>query len=100
MGHVVLLCVGRHDNQQHPRTVFVGVVDGWGYVVMKLSLIIASKPVRTSLARLMISGLLFLAVCGGGSSGDGGGTGGTPAGTYTISISGSAGAVVNATKLH
>jgi hypothetical protein len=52
------------------------------------------------LAWLMISGLLFLAACGGGSSGSGGGgTGGTPAGTYTISISGSAGAVANATKV-
>jgi FG-GAP-like repeat/Abnormal spindle-like microcephaly-assoc'd, ASPM-SPD-2-Hydin len=50
------------------------------------------KPVRTSLACLMISGLLFLAACGGGSSG-GGGTR-TPAGTYTFSISGSAGSVV------
>jgi len=59
------------------------------------------KLVRTSLACLMISGLLFLAACGGGSSGGGGGggTGGSPAGTYTISISGSAGAVVNATKV-
>ena len=59
------------------------------------------KLVGTSLACLMISGLLFLAACGGGNSGGGGGggTGGTPAGTYTISISGSAGAVLNATKV-
>jgi hypothetical protein len=51
------------------------------------------KLVGTSLACLMISGLLFLAACGGGNSGVGGGTS-TPAGTYTISISGSAGSVV------
>jgi hypothetical protein len=51
------------------------------------------KPVRTSLACLMISVLLFLAACGGGNSGVGGVTI-TPAGTYTISISGSAGSVV------
>jgi FG-GAP-like repeat/Abnormal spindle-like microcephaly-assoc'd, ASPM-SPD-2-Hydin len=57
------------------------------------------KPVRTSLACLMISGLLFLAACGGGSSGGTGGTGGTPPGTYTISISGSAGPTANATKV-
>jgi hypothetical protein len=58
------------------------------------------KLVGTSLACLMISGLVFLAACGGGGSGGvgTGGTGGTPAGTYT-SISGSAGAVVNATKV-
>jgi hypothetical protein len=56
------------------------------------------KPVGTSLACLMISGLLFLAACGGGSSG-GGGAGGTPAGTYTISISGSAGSMVKTTKI-
>jgi hypothetical protein len=42
---------------------------------------------------LMISGLLFLAACGGGNSGVGGVTS-TPTGTYTISISGSAGSVV------
>ena len=42
---------------------------------------------------LMISGLLFLAACGGGNSGVGGVTS-TPTGTYKISISGSAGSVV------
>jgi hypothetical protein len=59
------------------------------------------KPVGTSLACLMISGLLFLAACGGGGSGGvgGGGAGGTPAGTYTISISGSAGSMVKTTKI-
>jgi hypothetical protein len=55
-----------------------------------------------SLLCLMISGLLFLAACGGGNGGggnSGGGIGGTPAGTYTISISGSADSMVNATKV-
>jgi len=53
------------------------------------------------LASLMISGLPFLASCGGGNSGGGGGggTGGTPAGTYTISISGSAGPMAESAKV-
>jgi hypothetical protein len=50
---------------------------------------------------IMIVGLLFLAACGGSSGGGGGGGGtvSTPAGTYTISISGSAGSTVNATEV-
>jgi hypothetical protein len=45
---------------------------------------------------LMISGLIFLTACGGGSGGGGGGgSGGTPAGTYTIKVSGTAGSTVN-----
>jgi len=43
MGHVVLFCIGRHHNQRHPKTVFVGVVDGRGDVVMKPSSIIPSN---------------------------------------------------------
>jgi hypothetical protein len=60
------------------------------------------KLLPISLLCLMISGLLFLAACGGGNGGggnSGGGNGGTPAGTYTISISGSAGSMVNVTKV-
>jgi hypothetical protein len=40
---------------------------------------------------LMLSGLVFMAACGGGStSGGGGGGGGTPAGNYTITVTGTA----------
>jgi hypothetical protein len=53
------------------------------------------KRLGILLVGLMISGLAFLAACGGGSSGGGG----TPAGTYTISISGSAGSTVNTTAI-
>jgi hypothetical protein len=49
---------------------------------------------------LMGSGLLFLASCSsGGSSGGGGGglTGGTPAGTYTITVTGTSGTLTQTT---
>jgi trimeric autotransporter adhesin len=36
---------------------------------------------------LMLSGLIFLAACGGGSSSSGGGQPGTPAGSYTVTVS-------------
>ena len=41
---------------------------------------------------LMLSGLVFMAACGGGSTsgGGGGGGGGTPAGNYTITVTGTA----------
>jgi Beta-propeller repeat/Divergent InlB B-repeat domain len=43
---------------------------------------------------LVVSGLIFLAACGSGSSqgggGGGGGNAGTPAGTYTVSVTGTA----------
>ena len=45
---------------------------------------------------LLVSGLLFMAACGGGSSSGGGGggtSGGTPAGTYTITVNGTSGSV-------
>jgi hypothetical protein len=42
---------------------------------------------------LMFSGLVFMMACGGGSSSNGGGGGhpGTPAGTYTITVTGTSG---------
>jgi trimeric autotransporter adhesin len=44
---------------------------------------------------LVISGLVFLGACGGGSSsgggGGGGGGGGTPAGKYTVTVTGTSG---------
>ncbi len=40
---------------------------------------------------LVLSGLMFMAACGG--SGGGGGTGGTPAGTYTVTVNGTGGSV-------
>jgi hypothetical protein len=57
------------------------------------------KLISYFLLALAISGMLFLAACGGGSStsggGGGGGTGGTPAGTYTITVQGSQGGVTS-----
>jgi hypothetical protein len=55
------------------------------------------RRLRMSLGCLVISGSLILGSCGGGNNalgGGGGGPSGTPAGTYTILISGSAGATV------
>ena len=51
---------------------------------------------------LMVSGLLFVTACGGGSnssSNSGGGTtGGTPAGTYTVTVTGTSGSVAPQTS--
>ena len=55
------------------------------------------KKVLGLLLMLLVSGLLFLTACGGGgssSSNSGGGTtGGTPAGTYTVTVTGTSGSV-------
>jgi len=47
---------------------------------------------------LVFSGLIFLAACGGSSSSGGGGGGqpGTPAGTYTITITAASGSLTHA----
>lgn len=56
------------------------------------------KLVGLLLMLLLISGLLFLAACGGGSAssgggGGGGGTGGTPAGTFVVTVTGTSGSL-------
>lgn len=43
---------------------------------------------------LVFTGLIFMAACGGTSSGGGGGHPGTPAGTYTVTVTGTAGSLV------
>jgi len=40
------------------------------------------------LACLLFSGLIFMAACGGSSSSGGGGQPGTPAGPYTVTVTG------------
>ncbi len=44
---------------------------------------------------LVFTGLIFMAACGGTSSGGGGGHPGTPAGTYTVTVTGTAGSSVH-----
>jgi IPT/TIG domain len=44
---------------------------------------------------LMVSGLIFMAACGGGSSMGGGGHPGTPAGTYTVTVSATSGSLTH-----
>jgi IPT/TIG domain len=54
------------------------------------------KVLGVLLVFLMVSGLLFLVACGGGSSsggGGGGGTPGTPAGNYTVTVTGTSGSL-------
>jgi len=49
------------------------------------------KLLAVMLLCLAITGIVFMVACGGGSSsGGGGGNGGTPAGTYTITVQGTA----------
>jgi len=43
---------------------------------------------------LMLSGFVFLAACSSGSHGGGGGGSGTPAGNYTVTVTGTATGVV------
>jgi hypothetical protein len=53
------------------------------------------KVLSLLLLFLAASGLLFLTACGGGSSSSNGGgtTGGTPAGTYTVTVTGTSGSL-------
>jgi trimeric autotransporter adhesin len=51
---------------------------------------------------LLVGGCLLQVACGGasiGGGGGGGGTGGTPAGTYTITVTGAAGSTQQTTEV-
>jgi hypothetical protein len=63
------------------------------------------KLIAFCLLSIALSGLLFLVACGGGSSTSGGGGGGrggsagTPAGTYTVTVTAKSGALSHDTKV-
>jgi hypothetical protein len=75
--------------------------------VVGLTLIVArftSAPRKERFLGVLIcltfSGVVSFTACGGGSSsGGGGGSGGTPAGTYTITVKGTFGSTVNTTNV-
>jgi hypothetical protein len=55
---------------------------------------------RKLLVCLILSGLVWLAACGGGSSsGNGGGGAGTTAGNYTVTVTGTSGALTQTQTL-
>jgi peptidoglycan/LPS O-acetylase OafA/YrhL len=58
-------------------------------------------PITTAvLAGLLFFSLLVLATCGGGGNGGaGGGSSGTPAGNYTITVTGTSGTLSNSTTV-
>ena len=57
------------------------------------------KRLGGMLVCLMLSGLVWLAACGGGSSGSGGGSVGTSPGSYTVTVTGTSGALVQTQTL-
>ncbi|MGC2182731.1 MAG: IPT/TIG domain-containing protein [Terriglobales bacterium] len=57
------------------------------------------KLLAVLLLFLMLSGLIFMAACGGGSSSGGNGHPGTPAGTYTVTISATSGSLTHTTPV-
>ncbi len=78
----LMLPFGRHSGWYY--AVFLPIFG----IVMRAGLFKRRKPQGLLLLTLMLSGLLLVASCGG--SGVKPGSGGTPAGSYTITVTGSA----------
>jgi trimeric autotransporter adhesin len=74
-------------------------VAGLALIVAGLTSAPRKKRLLGVLLCLTFSGLVSFIACGGSSSGGGGGSGGTPAGTYTITVKGTAGSTINTTNV-
>jgi hypothetical protein len=57
------------------------------------------NPLNWLLLCLMLSGLVWLAACSSGSSGGNGGGSGTTAGSYTVTVTGTSGALTQTQAL-
>lgn len=68
----------------------------WFMVMLALAVVLQKRP-RQVLGAVIVGGLVFYSLsCGGGSS-SGGTTGGTPKGSYTITVTGDAGGGISQT---
>jgi len=57
------------------------------------------KLLSYCLAFVLVGGCLLQVACGGGSNGGGSGRGGTPPGTYTVTVTGAAGSTQHTTAV-